>query len=216
MDKIDFVILWVDGEDEKWMAEKERYQIKNNSKINKSSSSKNRYRDWDNLKYWFRGVEKYANWVNKIYFVTYGHLPKWLDVNNPKLVIVNHSDFIPQEFLPTFNSNTILLNLWRIKDLSENFVIFNDDMFLTDYVKKTDFFKNNLPCDSFCFNIIAPIGTNDTFFHMILNNIDIINKHFTKKNVMKKNIFKIYLSFFVFHYSTNINHIHKKIKIKIF
>ena len=30
----------------------------------------------DNLKYWFRGVEKFAPWVNKIYFITYGHAAK--------------------------------------------------------------------------------------------------------------------------------------------
>lgn len=33
-----------------------------------------RYRDWDNLQYWFRGVEKFAPWVRKIHFVTWGHL----------------------------------------------------------------------------------------------------------------------------------------------
>ena len=27
-----------------------------------------RYRDWQNLKYWFRAVEKYAPWVRKIHF----------------------------------------------------------------------------------------------------------------------------------------------------
>ena len=55
-----------------------------------------RYRDWDNLQFWFRGVEKFAPWVNKIHFVTYGHLPKWLNVNNKKLNIVNHKDFMPE------------------------------------------------------------------------------------------------------------------------
>lgn len=34
-----------------------------------------RYRDWENLKYWFRGVETFAPWVNKVYFITYGHIP---------------------------------------------------------------------------------------------------------------------------------------------
>ena len=106
-----------------------------------------RYRDWDTLKYWFRGVEKYAPWVNKIHFVTYGHLPKFLNTNNPKLNIVNHKDFIPKEYLPTFSANPIELNLHRIKDLSEQFVFFNDDMFVINKVKSTDFFKNGKPRD---------------------------------------------------------------------
>ena len=82
-EKIDIVLLWVDGNDEKWQMEKKKY------KANKGDDSIIRYRDCDNLQYVFRGIEKYAKWVNKIFFITYGHLPKWLNVNNEKLVIEN-------------------------------------------------------------------------------------------------------------------------------
>ena len=85
-EKIDFVIMWVDGSDPKWLAEKNKYSEKKVS----IDDGINRYRDMNLLKYWFRGVEKYTPWVNKIYFVTWGHLPEWLDTSNPKLVIVNH------------------------------------------------------------------------------------------------------------------------------
>ena len=84
-EKIDFVIMWVDGSDPKWLAEKNKYSEKKVS----IDDGINRYRDMNLLKYWFRGVEKYTPWVNKIYFVTWGHLPKWLDTSNPKLVIVS-------------------------------------------------------------------------------------------------------------------------------
>lgn len=67
------------------------------------------------LKYWFRGVEKYAPWVHKIYFVTCGQKPDWLNENHDKLVLVNHEDYIPHEYLPTFSSHTIELNFHRIK-----------------------------------------------------------------------------------------------------
>ena len=50
-------------------------------------------------------------------------------------------------YLPTFNINSIELNLHRIKGLSEHFVFFNDDMFLIDSVRPEDFFKNGFPCD---------------------------------------------------------------------
>ena len=63
---IDFVITWVDGSSLEWQKEKAKYD-KNPLTLANSSL---RYRDWDQLKYWFRGVEKYAPWVNKIYFVT--------------------------------------------------------------------------------------------------------------------------------------------------
>ena len=75
---IDFVIAWVDGNDQKWKREKEWY-ARRDAKQSLCDNREERYRDWDNLQYWFRGVEKNAPWVHKIYFVTCGHLPKWLE-----------------------------------------------------------------------------------------------------------------------------------------
>lgn len=190
-EKIDFVILWVDGNDKEWLKEKEKYQpnLRNNENNNTS-----RFRDWDNLKYWFRMIEKNADWVNKIYFITWGHIPNWLNTKSKKLKIIKHSDYIPKEYLPTYNSNTIEMNLFRIKELSENFVLFNDDMFMTNKTKKEDFFKNNLPCECYSETTINSNKANDIYIHTLLNNMSIINKHFNKKNVYKKNFFK-YINF---------------------
>ena len=185
-DKIDFVILWVDGKDKAWLEDKNRYS---KSKIDVSNSII-RYRDWDNLKFWFRAVEKYAPWVNNIFFITYGHLPDWLNTENPKLKIINHKDFIPKEYLPTFNSNVIELNLFRIKELSEKFVLFNDDFFINNYVREETFFKNNLPCDIFINDIIMP--NSDDLSRNQFNNEEIINKYFSKKDFMSKNLTKIF------------------------
>ncbi len=183
-DKIDFVIIWVDGNDKEWQKEKNKY-LPNDTDID---SRNIRYRDWDNLQYWFRAVEKFAPWVNKIHFVTWGHLPKWLNINNPKLNIVNHKDYIPEKYLPTFSANPIELNLHRIKGLSENFVFFNDDTFIIKSVKKTDFFKDNLPCDSAILN--AHISYRENKNHIEVANMDIINSYFDKNDVMKKNFLK--------------------------
>ena len=178
-DLIDFVIIWVDGNDYNWQQEKNKY----NSDIS-TDNRKVRYRDWDNLKYWFRGIEEYAPWVNKIHFVTWGHLPKWLNTNNPKLNIVNHKDFIPKEYLPTFNSHTIELNLYRIKGLQEQFVYFNDDMFIFNKVKPKDFFKNKIPCDS---AILSPAIKENKYGigNVELNNMAIINTYFSKNKQIK-------------------------------
>ena len=56
---IDFVITWVDGSDETWQQEK-RETLLQQGLSEKVDDRKERYRDWDNLQYWFRGVEKYA------------------------------------------------------------------------------------------------------------------------------------------------------------
>ena len=100
--KIDFVLIWVDGSDRDWLTEKQKYE----GKRSESSAGKetdiddelNRYRDWDNLKYWFRSIEKNAPWVNKIYFVTCGQTPSWLNTGNDKLVLINHKDYTAWEF----------------------------------------------------------------------------------------------------------------------
>lgn len=182
MDKIDFVITWVDGSDPVWREQKNRYSPEQKS----NAVSDNRFRDWELLRYWFRGIEKYAPWVNRVFFVTCGHLPEWLNQDHPKLQIVTHKEFIPEEYLPTFNSNTILLNLHRIKGLQERFVLFNDDMFLTNTTMPEHFFVKGKPVDAALLSSISSTDIHDVFPHMMLNNIAIINKHFDKKTVLKK------------------------------
>ncbi len=189
MDRIDFVLLWVDGSDPEWVAQKNEYSPVKEGFENVA----NRFRDWDNLQYWFRGVEKFAPWVNNIYFITWGHLPKWLNTDHPKLKIIKHSDFIPEQYLPTFNSDTIETNLFRLKELSETFVLFNDDFFLIDSVQPGDFFKNGFPCDSFVENLIAPVGRFG-ITHTKVVMTDIINAHFNKREVHRRFRGKIYNS----------------------
>ena len=186
MNKIDFVVTWVDGNDPKWLEEKNKYTAV------KTGNGANRYREWDLMKYWFRSVEKYAPWVNKIYFVTWGHIPEWLDTTNPKLEIVKHEDYIPKEYLPTFNSAPIELWFHKIRGLSEQFVYFNDDFFLTDYVKESDYFKNGVPCDSFVETALMSNGKQDHFSNWVLNCMNIANAMFNKRKTYKKNFTKIF------------------------
>ena len=177
--KIDFVIAWVDGSDSNWQEDKEKY-----TGI-KADIDECRYRDWDLLRYWFRGVEKFAPWVNKIHFVTYGHLPKWLNTKHPKLNIVNHKDFIPEKYLPTFNSHTIELNFHRIKGLAEQFVYFNDDCFLLDEVRPEDFFLNGKARDTIALDTLRFDSKSIAFIDA--NNIALLNDKFDKNRFIKSN-----------------------------
>lgn len=197
--KIDFVISWVDGSDPQWLEEKNRYLPKDIDLTNDQNSDC-RYRDMGLLRYWFRTVEKYAPWVNKIHFITWGHFPKWLNINHEKLNIVKHSDYIPKEYLPTFNSNVIEMNIHRIKELNEQFVLFNDDTFLNDYVSKDFFFKNNLPRGS---AILDPIIPNSKFSYTMFSNTILLNKNFNFKNCIKKHFKK----FFNILYAVRMKHI---------
>lgn len=177
---IDIVITWVDGNDPEWLAQKEKYLP---SEAHLDGAQKERYRDWDNIQYIFRGIEKFMPWVRMVHFVTWGHLPKWLNINHPKIHLVNHTDYIPPEYLPTFNSNTIELNLHRISGLAEQFINFNDDMFVIAPTRPEDFFKNGLPCDM---AVLSPAPCfRDVMCCVEANNFGIINDYFSMADVSK-------------------------------
>ena len=181
---IDFVIPWVDGDDPEWISEYNKYS----KTIKKTDDARSiRYKDYGLLKYWFRSIEKNAPWVRKIHFITNGQKPSWLNIDHPKLNWVKHQDYIPKEYLPVFSANPIEINMHRIKDLAEHFVYFNDDMYLLKPVKPSFFFsKKGLPLDSAIMSCISYFGIS----HIIVNDMEIINREFSKKKVLHKYFYK--------------------------
>ena len=185
---IDFVIPWVDGSDPEWKKERDYYASLEGIK-SVIDDSETRYRDWDTLKYLLRSIEKNTPWVHKVHLITCGHLPKWLNVNAEKLNIVNHKEYIPEDYLPTFSSHTIELNMHRIKGLSRRFVYFNDDLLILSKMARTDFFKNGLPRDYAILNVISS-SHRGSVMDTALSDIEIINDHFDKNKTIKKNLTK--------------------------
>lgn len=178
---IDFIVTWVDGNDEAWKKQKKAYSSSSDNENENDNIS--RYRDWDLMRYWFRGIEKFAPWVNKIFFVTCGQIPKWLNINHPKLQTVFHKEYMPASALPTFNSRAIEFCFHRIEGLSERFVLFNDDVFLIDFVKPTVFFKNGLPCDYAALSIFTPF---QEFDHTYVNDMILINNRFSIRQCFRE------------------------------
>lgn len=140
--KIDLVYLWVDGEDENWLKKKAHYQ---SEKCEEEAIKKCRFISNDELKYSLRSVEKNASWINKIYIVTDDQIPSWLNLKNDKVRIVDHSEIVPQDKLPLFNSNAIELRIPFIPNLSEYFLYANDDMFFWSRVDEDFFFEGEKP-----------------------------------------------------------------------
>lgn len=187
---IDFVIPWVDGGDPEWQKDMRSHLAQKDSNV-MIDASETRYRDWDNLRYWFRAVDAYAPWVNKVHFVTCGQKPAWLNLDAPKLHFVRHEDYIPEKYLPTFNSHAIELNMHRIEGLSEQFVYFNDDLFLTAPVRPEDFFVKGLPCD-YLEESPATFYFNTPTNGVKVNNIVLMDKYFSRKAVRKELWRKLY------------------------
>ncbi len=135
---IDLVYLWVDGSDPAWMAKRDACIGK--PKESSGAHCKGRYADNDELKYSLRSVERYAPWIHRIYIVTDRQIPRWLDTSNPKIRIVDHTEILPSEALPCFNSRVIEQHLHLIPSLAEHFLYANDDMCLNRPVSPETFF----------------------------------------------------------------------------
>lgn len=91
-----------------------------------------RFRDYDTLRYAMRSVLAHFEALRYIFLVIADGeaLPVWLDLDQGKGVVrvVRHSEIMPKDVLPTFNSNAIEANLHLIPNLSPCFAYLNDDM----------------------------------------------------------------------------------------
>ena len=197
---IDFVITWVDGNDPAWQAEKVQAWEKECCN-DENANTEARFREWNLLQYLFRGIEFYAPWVRRIHFVTWGHVPEWMKTDHPKLHIVKHSDFIPEQYLPTFNSHTIEFHLHRIDGLSDRFVYFNDDSFLCRPVSPEFYFKEGLPCDYGMLDCIYP--RSGTTMHYVANAIAVLNEHFTTREIRQQPLLWYHMSYGIKHVAIN-------------
>ena len=188
MTNIDFVVAWVDGSDPAWQQKKAKALG-----APETDDRIQRYRDWDILRYWFRAAESFTPWVNNIFFICDQDPPKWLNQSHPKLKIIRHEDYIPQEYFPTFSSHTIELNIHRIQGLSEQFVYFNDDMHIIRPLKPDFFFKKGLPRDSALLNPIPNTELRKQegrIFTVPLNNTEYLNRDYIFRDCVKKHPMK--------------------------
>lgn len=130
--KIDLVVPYVDCSDPFWQE---------TAKNNNISIDLNRFRGQGNFfKYFFRCIDKNLPWINNLFLIVQSEsqIPTWL--NRDKIKIVLHRDFIPEQFLPVYSSCTIEMFIQNIKELSEHFLYFNDDLFVLKHQTIDRFF----------------------------------------------------------------------------
>ncbi|HET7603612.1 MAG TPA: hypothetical protein VFK36_11390, partial [Gemmatimonadales bacterium] len=138
--EVDLVYTWVHGQDpahrtlrNKWAHRYGLDPVVFNPDV--------RYVEHDELRYSLRSAERFVPWVRKIFIVTPGQTPSWLDAAHPKITVV-HQDSIMADpgWAPVFNSLAIEAQLHRIPGLAEHFIYCNDDMFFGQPCLKSDFF----------------------------------------------------------------------------
>ena len=139
---VDVVYTWVDGSDPAWQGRFSEWSERLGRDVGEVALDPARYRSRDELRYSLRSLYYFCGWVRKIYVVTAGQVPEWL-TETDRIRIVDHSEILASDALPTFNSHSIESALHRIEGLAEHFVYFNDDMFVGRPLRPEVFFTPN-------------------------------------------------------------------------
>ena len=130
---VDAVITWVDGSDPEWQS---IYRDVTGKKLDRE-----RFIDTDELYYCLQGIEAYLPWIRNIFLVTMRpQQPKYLEQFKRVTIIYHDQIYRDNEDLPTFNSESIETQLDQIPGLSEQFLYFNDDVFVARPLEKSYFF----------------------------------------------------------------------------
>ena len=147
---IDAVITWVDGTAPAHQRLRAKFMVKTVAPLGENARNPHRWEQSDELQFCLRSIQNYAPWVRTIWIVTHGEQPDLSRLPNPvqsKVRIVPHADIFAgfETALPTFNSLSIESVMWRIEGLSERFMYFNDDVFLTAPLRPEDMFAGMAP-----------------------------------------------------------------------
>lgn len=191
---IDICVMWVNPTTVRWQAEYSKWHWKEilrrtQKQSNMAAFGPARYRDWDIFKYFFRGIEENCPWVNKVFLVVEDkdQIPSWLNTNNPKLRVVYHKEFIPNDALPQFNGPAIETWYSNIQDLSENFISCDDDYFFINPIPANLFFENNRPQTNIRVNPVKPAQSElSNWRKMMYNDYQLLQKITSKDIVYTK------------------------------
>lgn len=140
---VDYIITYVNNKESGWKNTFIQYCREHNLRQYIHKIYNERYSGTCWLPYHLKLVKKNMPFVNKVFVVVSNKAQlKGIELTD-NVVIVEHKDFIPNDFLPTFNSTTIEIFLPLIKGLSERFIYANDDMLPIGKLEESDFFSND-------------------------------------------------------------------------
>jgi len=149
-DPIDAIITWVDGNAPDHRATRARFMAQSGGPLGENARNPHRWEQSDEIYFCLRSIHHHAPWVRYIWLLVEGAgpdldcLPEAL---RAKVRIARHSEVFGEyaAVLPTFNSLAIESMMWRIEGLSERFLYFNDDVFLTAPLAPQDMFEGESP-----------------------------------------------------------------------
>jgi hypothetical protein len=128
------VFTYVDGNDPRHVEKRSRYRsllpaAALSEPIADTGDSDVRFRDVGEISFAINSVLKYLPWIRTIFIAADAQKPPISQdiLNSGRVRIVDHQEFIPARYLPTFNNKTIESHLHHIEGLSEIFLYNNDD-----------------------------------------------------------------------------------------
>ena len=128
---IDAVYTWVDGETPAYRAALQAYLESRGEARPASGLERTRFQQHDELRYSLRSLAAYAPWIRRVYLITNGQTPSWLNRACERLTLVTHREiFADPSDLPAFSSFAIQLHMHRIPGLSRRFLYLNDDFLM--------------------------------------------------------------------------------------
>ena len=138
---VDYVFPYVNNEEKVW---RETYEKDCARRKARPAAAGARFADWGLISFLVKGIIKNLDWIRYIFLIVSNpeqvpnSIQKYVDKGKVKVVL--HKDFIPEQFLPTFNSTTIEQFLHLIPGLADHFIYGNDDMYPLNPMKKSQFF----------------------------------------------------------------------------
>lgn len=179
--KVDYILPWVNPLDVEWQ---NSYLSAKGEEVKERDS---RFRDWGYLKYVFRGIEKNMPWINKVHIIlsSESQVPDWL--NTEEVNVIYHKDYIPQEFLPTFNSSTIESFFPLLTGVEDHIIYGNDDVYPMNPMRVDDFFTSKgLPIISY--SVLTETLT--PFTEMCKRDFDLVRNMFPGTTIDKNVYYK--------------------------
>ena len=135
----------------------------------KKDFQENRFRSYGVLDLQVKMIRKYMPYVKNIFIVVnYKIQVKDYDFTGLDVKIIEHRQIIPKLFLPCFNSCAIEMFFHNIPGLDEEFVYFNDDMFVISDSPYEHWFQDGKPC-LFMRTQDIDLSETNTYVHRLYN-----------------------------------------------
>ena len=175
---MDILIPYVDNSDAAWQqvylsSQKLHFKSPKMAAVAVKAANR-RFASYGLFKYWWRALDANfrGDYAVHLLLMQESQVPSWLDTS--KVHIHYHEDFIPRHLRPCFNSSTIELCAMKGLQLSETYLLLNDDMYFNQPTGPGDFAEGNVPFASY--KVGKPYG-GTAFRDVLENGRRLISRH---------------------------------------